>query len=89
VKSQLCNTVLLGGYLCIIVPVYSSAITHIFVINDVILVALSHIFGTVYLKSNGSSCGTSGFKGRILHKIHNFYWSLTSTKEANMVAIGK
>jgi hypothetical protein len=41
------------------------------------------------LYSNESSAGTSGCNGGILLKIHNFHWSHTSTKDANVVVIGK
>jgi len=84
--SQLCDKVLLGGCLCTIVSEYSSAITRSFTITSVIVVAISHISSAIYLNSNESSGGTSGCSGGIFLKIHNFN---TSTKDANMFAIGK
>jgi hypothetical protein len=74
---------------CRIVPEYSSAITRPFAINNVIVVAISHKLNAVHLNSNESSGGTSGCNGEIFLKSHNFPWSHTSTKDANMVAIGK
>jgi hypothetical protein len=55
---------------------------------SLIVVAISHILSTIYLNSNESSGGTSGYNGGILHKIHKFPWSHNSTKDANMVVIG-
>ena len=89
VTSQLCETVLLGGCLCTIVPEYSSAITRTLAITSVIVVAISHILSAIYLNGNESSGSTSGCNGGISPKIHNFHWSHTSTKDANMVVIGK
>jgi len=53
------------------------------------VVAISHTLSAMYLNSNESSGSTSGCNGGILHKIHNFPWSHTSTKDAYMVVIGK
>jgi len=78
-----------GGCLCTNVPEYSPTVTRTFAINCVIVVAISHILNAIYLNSNESFGDTSGCKGRILLKIHNFPWNHTSTKDANMVVIGK
>ena len=75
--------------LCRNVPEYPSAITRTFPINSVIAFAISHILSAIYLNSNECSDGTAGCDGKILLKIHNFLWSHTSTKSANMMAIGK
>ena len=80
VTSQLCDTVLLGGCLCRIVPEYSSAITRTFTINSLIVVAISHTLSAIYLNSNESAGGTSGCNGGIFRKIHNFHWSHTPKK---------
>ena len=89
VTSQLCDNVLLGGCHCTIVPEYLSAITRTFAVTSVIVVAISHILSANYLNSNESSGGTSGCNGGIFIKIHNFHWSHSSTKDGNMVVIGK
>jgi len=53
------------------------------------VVAISHILSANYRKSKEFSAGTSGYKGAILLKIYNFHWSHTSTKDENMVEMGK
>jgi hypothetical protein len=78
--------VLLGGCLCRIVPEYSSAITSTFVLNSVIVVAISLVISPITWNSNEPFGSTSGCDGGIFLKIHNFN---TSTNDANMVAIGK
>ena len=78
-----------GGCLCRIVLEYPSAITRTFAINSVIVVAISHTLSAIYLNSNESSGGTSGCNRGTLHKIHNFPWSHTSTKDTYIVVIGK
>jgi len=88
VTSQLCDTVQLSGCLCKNVPEYSSTVKSTFAINTVIVVAISHILNVVYLNSNECSGSTCGCNGEILIKTHNFQWSHTSTKDANMVVIG-
>jgi len=60
VTSQLCDAVLLGGFLFTIVSEYSSAITRTLAINTVIVVAISHTLSAIYLNSNESSGFTSG-----------------------------
>jgi len=77
------------GCLCTTVTEFPSAITRTFAVNSLTVVAISHILSALYLKSNECSGGTSGCNGGILLKIHNFHWSHTSTKDANMVVIGK
>jgi hypothetical protein len=64
-------------------------VTRTFVINSVIVVAISYILNAIYMNNNESSCGNSDCNGAILLKIHNFHWSNTSTEDANTVAIGK
>ena len=76
VTSQLCDTALLGGCLCRIVPEYSSAITRTFTINNLIVVAISHTLSAIYLNGNESAGGTSGCSGRIFRK--NTQFSLES-----------
>jgi hypothetical protein len=66
-----------------------SFITGTFTINCVIVVAICRTLCAIFLNSYDSSGGTSGFSGGILLKIHNFHWSHTSTKDANMVLIFK
>jgi len=78
-----------GGCLCTNVPEYSPTVTRTFAINSVIVVAISNILSAVYCNSNECSGGTSGCNGGILIEIHNVHWSHTSTKDANMVVIGK
>ena len=78
-----------GGCLCTNAPEYSSAITHTFTINSVIVFAISHMLSAIYWNSNECSGSTSGWSGGILLKIYNLHWSHNSTKDANMVAIGK
>ena len=77
------------GCICKNVPEYSSAIARTFAINTVIVVAISHILSAIDLNSNESSGCTSGCNGGILLKIRTFHWSQNSTKDANMVGIGK
>jgi len=72
-----------------IVPEYSSVITRKFAINSLIVVAISHILSAINLNSSESSADTSDCNGGIFLKIHNFHWSTPSTKDANMLAIGK
>jgi len=72
-----------------IVTEYPSAITRAFAINSVIVVAICDILRANYWESNESSGGTSGCNGGIFIKIHNFQWSHTSKKDANMVENGK
>jgi hypothetical protein len=87
--EQLSNWRAVSWYISRNVLEYSSSITRTFAINSVIVVAISHTLSTNYVNSNESSGGTSGCNGGILLKIHNFHWSHASTKDANMVAIGK
>jgi hypothetical protein len=77
------------GCLCGNVPEYPSAITRTFAINCVIVVAVSHTLSAIYWNNNENSGGISCWNWGILLKIHNFHWSHTSTKDTNMVAIGK
>jgi hypothetical protein len=53
------------------------------------VVAISHILSANFWNSNESSGGTSGCNGGVFLKIHNFLWSDTSIKYANVVVIGK
>jgi hypothetical protein len=85
----MCKWTAVSWLLCTTVPEYSPAITHTFPINSVIVIAISHILSAIYLNSNESSAGTFGCNGGIFLKIHNFHWNHTSTKDANMVVIGK
>jgi hypothetical protein len=52
------------------------------------VVEISHKLCSL-LNSNEFYGVTSGFNGGIFLKIHNFQWSHTSTKDANVVLISK
>jgi hypothetical protein len=88
VTSQLCDPLLLVAALVEMFLNIHPPLLYIF-IYSVIVVAISHILSAIYLNSNESSDGTSGCKEGPLRKIHNVHWSHTSTKDANMVVIGK
>jgi hypothetical protein len=88
VTSQLCDPVLLvAGFVEMFLNIHPPL--HYIFIYSVIVVAISHILIAIYLNSNESSGGTSGCKGGIFLKIHNFQWSHTSIKDADMFAISK
>jgi len=87
--EQLCNRKAVSSQ-----PLYKCSCVFIrhyttFATNSVFVVAISHILSSIYLNSNESSAGNPGCNGGILIKIHNFHCGHTSTKYANMVAIGK
>ena len=52
-----------------------------FVINNVIVFAISHILSAIYLNSNQSSGCTSGCNEGIVLKINNFHWSYISERD--------
>jgi len=83
-----CDTGMMVAAFVHTVPEHSSTITCTSAINNVIVVAISHILSAIYWNNNESSGGISGCNGGILLKIHNFHWNHTLT-DANMVAIGK
>jgi hypothetical protein len=81
IKVSYLNSCVIGrlyvGCPCRIVFEYSSAIKRNFVINSVIVVAISNVLTTICWNYNGSSAGTSGCNGGIFLRIHNFHWSHT------------
>ena len=78
-----------GGCLCTIVPEYSSAITRTFAINSVIVVAISRMLSAIYWTvMNVPAVPLVAMEGYYL-KFAMFTAATPSTKDANMVAIGK
>jgi hypothetical protein len=77
------------GCLCRIIPQYSSAITGTFVINGVIVVAISHILSANYWNSKEFLAvplvAMEGYSSKLII----FTGPTTVIRDANMVAIGK